>query len=139
MKQNDLMIIRTTTKEVILSEIVETDDRLAYVLINPFIITITDKETSAQPFIPGTDQNNFIISKDFVVTMARPDEFISRFYGTIIYRELVQSLLANDQCNGTPLAINNYIETKLFVEKHEILTKFGMIGESQYPQKGEQH
>lgn len=85
--KNDLKVIRTINGDILLAELFMTEDRDRWVLSNPFIIDFIN-EVSASPFLPGANRNSFEVEKTFVVTYGEPDDYMSSFYGSVLFRYL---------------------------------------------------
>ena len=121
------MVVKTRLNELILTEIGFNEAKDSYILLNPFIIEITESRTSASPFIPSTTATSFAVPIDYVIAMGPADKFITKFYGSMLYRSSIQVFLGREPFDGNPKDFNAYIHDQLASAKHEINEKFGMM------------
>src|SRR3990172_3754831 len=100
MTKNNLMVVKTKLNELILTEIVLNEAKDKYILTSPFIVDVKESQTSATPFLPGSNATTFPVYLDYVVAMGMADRFMSKFYGSMLYRSIIQKFLGREPFEG---------------------------------------
>lgn len=113
--------------EIIIAELYLNDSKDTWILQHPFILEI-DNNVTASPFLPGSDQTTFSVLPTYIITYAMPDEFITKFYGSMLFRSATQKLLEREPFTGKKEDLQEYLDVKLYEIKNEIMNKFGMMG-----------
>lgn len=125
---SDLAIIKTSLNEVILAELYTSDDN-NYVMLNPYIIIMESDHSAGIPFIFGTDQIDFSVPISYIISHAKPNKFMSRFYGSLLWRSEIKSFLnTSPELEFTSQAeLDRHMDKVLSLIKTEIINKFGML------------
>jgi len=127
-ENNELAVIKTSLDELVLAEIYKKDDK-AFILVNPFILIMESDHSSGLPFLFGTDQTSFEVDRSYVIAFAPADKFMSRFYGSLMWKMEYKNFAheIQDQQFDSQEAFDNHIENVLSSIKTQIINKFGML------------
>jgi len=129
---SDLKLLKLSSGEVVIGEVTYEDLTYSYVVQTPLVINQVNvkggEATTAHPYLPGTDAESISISSQFVMSVVEANEFYHRFYGTSVFRFIVNKEVQRMTLHGIE-SMDRHTKIMLDLKRGELSKKYGMVDE----------
>jgi hypothetical protein len=125
----NLKILKLSDGSNVLAVAEYVDATYSYNLSNPISFkvetTATGEQTTALPFIPGTDHEVIHIPSYVVIATAPPTDFFRKFYGSSLLRFFVNKTVQAELMDDGKLS--NYGKCIIQAKRDDLMKEYGLI------------
>ena len=126
---NNLKVMRLIDGTTLLAEVIAHTG--SFLVHNPIEYMVEGDTTMAKPFLPGAEDDAWLIPSAQIVAISKPTEFFAKFYGSALYKMFVQAAVHKLHLSGME-EFDDTTKNALESKKMEIYSKFGLMDEQEF-------